>query len=174
MDNLKEFLLPSQEEQKQLEQIKLSLDNIYNKNTDKKEFDKLISQVEKVIRDMPEYKLWAKVRASQFEYCQLCGIPFDETGLKKHVHHTPVTLYEIVVAELEEMLKERTEKNQSGNIPINTIELIDRVIEKHLSGEVMSVVLCPCCHKRCLYEKKEFGDEVTLYRALNERAQSQD
>ena len=168
-ERVKEFLYPDTEEQKKLDNVISHLSEIYNRGTDKKEFDKLISQVEKVIRDMPEYKMWASIRAESKDYCQLCGVPFDETGLKKHVHHTPLTLYEIVVAELNEMLSQRT---GDGETPIiRTIELIDRVVEKHLSGEVSSVVLCPCCHKRCHYEKKEYGGEITLDRKLYELTQ---
>jgi len=35
-----------------------------------------------------------------------------------------------------------------------------------LSGEVMSVVVCPCCHKRLHYERKEFGNEVSLEKRI--------
>jgi len=160
MNKRLEFFIPSPNELHELEKVKIELDTIYRKNTDMKEFDKLIKQVEKVIREMPEYKKWASIRAEAHDKCQLCEIPFEETGLKKHVHHTPLTLYEIVVGEVEEMLR--------GGNRIDTLELVDRVIEKHLSGEVMSVVVCPCCHKRCHYEKKEYGNEVTLENKLRE------
>jgi len=166
-ETLKQFFLPSQKEISRFEKVGIELNDIYYQRSDKKEFDNLIKQVEKVIRDMPEYKKWSQIRASEHDYCQICGIPFEETGLKKHVHHTPVTLYEIVVKELKQM----TEAEQQF---VKTTELIDRVIEKHLSGEVMSIVVCPCCHKRCHYEKKEFGNEISLERRLQELEQEKD
>jgi tRNA(Ile)-lysidine synthase TilS/MesJ len=161
---IKQFLLPSSKEIAQLEKVEIELNDIYYQRCDKKEFDHLIKQIEKVIRYMPEYRRWSQIRASEHDYCQLCGVPFDETGLRKEVHHTPLTLYEIVVEELRQM----TETEQAF---VKTTDLIDRVIEKHLSGEVMSVVICPCCHKRLHYERKEFGNEVSLEKRIQQLAE---
>ena len=164
-ERLKAIFFPSKEGRLQLEKVRINLQAIYRKEGTKEDFDSLIKKVEAVIRKTPEYKEWVRIRGSEEDYCQLCGIPFDETGLRKEVHHTPFTLYELVQAKIEERIK--------ADAPIKTEEIVEDVINDHLDGNVPSLVLCPCCHKRLHYERKEFGHEVTLEEKLQKLLEEQ-
>jgi hypothetical protein len=159
-EKVKEFFFPSGETRKELEIVRNEIEKIYRKELSKDEFDKLVKRIESVIRNMPEYKRWVSIRGSEENYCQLCGVPFEETGLKREVHHTPFTLYELVASKIEERL--------NSEEPIKTEEIIEDVINEHLENNVPSVVLCKCCHKRLHYERKEYGNEVSLETKLRE------
>jgi len=157
---LKSLIFPEPEYRREIEKIPDDINEILNKNTEPKEFEKVVKKIENAIRTLPEYKEWAKRRASEYQYCQLCKIPFDETGLRREVHHTPLTLYEIVVQVINELIDAQEH--------ITSAKVIGEVINRHLSNEVGSLVLCPCCHKRLHYERKEYGAEYSLDKLINE------
>ena len=125
-----------------------------------KEFHNLVEDIEKTIRQTPEYKLWSIKHRKSVDKCQVCGIEFNKK-IKAEVHHTPLTLYEIVVNALDELINSGKE--------LTTTEVIDKVIDWHVNEKIGSLTICTCCHKQAHYEREEFGEEITINSVLRKR-----
>ena len=119
-----------------------------------KEFESFVKKIVSMVRQVPEYKMWIAKAKSFKDLCEVCGSKFKEVGLKSEFHHTPETLFEIVVDTIKQYNKSKQ--------PYMTVDIVREVVEKHLSEEVQGVVVDPCCHKLLHYERETTGEELSL------------
>lgn len=143
----------------EFEAITSATDKIYREKNPEKLYKRFINDITNSIRSTPEYKLWRDLcqrnwEATQGPICGCCDGAYEEMGLKSDVHHTPVTLGEIIESVLQNMRGIQSE--------ITTGVIIEQILELHVEGKIPNMVVCECCHKRLHYEKKTFGEEVTL------------
>ncbi len=124
------------------------------------QFFTIIEDIEKMIRYSTEYKLWSMKHKLGINKCQICGIEFNKK-LKPQVHHTPNTLFDIVM----NVIIDKSEKN----IELDTIDIVKEVIDLHINEEVSCITICPCCHKQAHYEKEMLGEEITIKKKLFEK-----
>jgi hypothetical protein len=99
----------------------------------------IIRGIERLVRDSPEYKEWAKQVKADIGYCQWTGCVFGDEKYALYteleVHHYPKTLYEII-------------DNQLPNFTERTcLEAAQHIVEMHIDGTVAVKVLCAGCHK---------------------------
>jgi len=110
---------------------------------------KLIKKLERLIRNSPEYKIWADECRKDYDRCPRCNTPSEIDPLE--VHHTPETLFDIVENKITALLKEDEEKFIKFYKPIDIVKII---LDMHLNNEVSYEVLCSSCHKREHNERK--------------------
>jgi len=105
-----------------------------------------------VYRKLYEYSEWSKARQRGTDKCENCGIEFEEDVIKPNVHHEPLTLTEIILKTIDEMLQ--------NDETVNSFTILERVHEKHMNDEVGYKVLCECCHKMIHRKRKKEGKTI--------------
>lgn len=108
-----------------------------------KELDKFIKDCEKLARNTFEYQTLVMYLRNymNMDHCAFFkGVSnFDTTGIKIHVHHSPITLYEIVVI----IMDKRKFYNESLDIEMVAKE----VIYVHYCALIGLIPLCQTVHK---------------------------
>lgn len=102
---------------------------------------KISNNLAKIIRKFPEYSAWVQEKKRGHNVCENCGIQFEPGVIEAELHHSPLTLTEVIY----NFLKERINK---GEWEFTSLEILYDVLNAHFNDEIDYQIICDCCHTR--------------------------
>jgi len=124
--------------------------------TDPKDMKKVINKLKQLCQKSLEYSVWSKrTKIEANEYIDCCPICLEYYNyVKADTHHHPLTISEVIENVLTEEIMKNTINDLSG------LEIVQKIMMKHLNKDVDYIVLCTHCHEKYHAGEPEICEKV--------------
>lgn len=105
-------------------------------------FTRAVRKLVHISRGTLEYNVWqSRTKMGKIKMgCPVCKISYDY--VEPETHHYPKTMFTVVA----DIIQEHIDKNDLNDY--EPLDLIQKIMRKHMANRVDHIVLCEPCHKK--------------------------